>query len=250
MLNIRETKNEADEVVKEVLISNRLYIPLINRFVGYKSVDDEAEKEDEDKRNFYGWSNTRHEEWLVVVDPRIAKYLFLIFQLTLYRKDTMSKRPLNVSKYSSLEDNLVDDSNDHIYNTSDEKIYAITRQGFSKSTFMVNMINNFGELGGFQKILDRIQHTENWAPIELVSPLIGVIGNMSPLLHKEFAYEYLPKLKEAIWKNLLQSPESNIRNFTKDRLEDILQGLDVILKRVYTVAESNEVKIISLYSYI
>lgn len=90
-------------------------------------------------------------------------------------------------------------------------------------------------------ILERIKDTQNWAPIELVSLLLTVLGQISALLHREFVQEYIPALKETVWKNILQSPDSNIRNFTKERLDDILQALDCLFKRVYPASLRHEV---------
>ena len=61
--------------------------------------------------------------------------------------------------------------------------------------------------------------------------------------HREFALDYIPKFKEAVWRNLLKSPESNIRNFTKDKIDSLVQSFELILKRVYTVQEKQEVNI-------
>jgi len=144
-------------------------------------------------------------------------------------------------KTSNSEENKLDDTNDHIYTAGGEKVYAITRQSYCRSLFFVKMVNDFGELGGFKMILDRIQDTENWAPIEVVTFYLAIIGNISNLLHREFANEYIPVLRKAVWKNLLQSPDSNIRNFTKEKLDDIVSAFETLLKRIYKYDELYEV---------
>jgi len=42
-------------------------------------------------------------------------------------------------------------------------------------------------MGFFDKILERLEDTENWCPIEIASNLIGGIGNISGILYREFA---------------------------------------------------------------
>jgi len=147
-------------------------------------------------------------------------------------------------KVSNKEENGLDDTNDHIYTAGGEKIYAIIRQEYCRSNFFVKMVNEFGALGGFQMIIDRIQDTNNWAPIEIVTLYLTIIGNISNLLHREFAHEYIPGLRRAVWKNLLQSPDSNIRNFTKEKLDDIISAFETLLKRVYQYDEIYEVLLI------
>lgn len=153
----------------------------------------------------------------------------------------MVKKNQTKESLNNNEETMIDDSNDHVYNqVGGEQIFALTRQMHCRSTFMVEMINKFGELGGFDKILHRIQNTENWAPIEVVTLLLSVVGQISLLLHKDFANEYIPTLKQAVWNNIVKSPESNIRNFTKERLDEIIEACETLFKRVYSINERRE----------
>ena len=108
---------------------------------------------------------------------------------------------------------------------------------------MINLIEKIGKKGAFQLILDRITDTKNWASIDLVSLFSNIIAGLFMVYHREFAFSYIPKFKEAVWRNLLKSPESNIRNFTKDKIDSIVQAFEMILKRVYTIQEKQEVNI-------
>lgn len=154
----------------------------------------------------------------------------------------MAKK-LYMGSSSNSDDPVVDDSNDKIYNQDGKALYVIIRSNHCKSTFLINLINQFAEMGGFERIYERITDTKNWAPIETVSVLSSVIGNLSPLLHRDFALEYVPRFKEAVWRSLLYGPESNVRNFTKDKIEGIIQAFDALLKRVYSLPEKQEVRI-------
>jgi len=44
----------------------------------------------------------------------------------------------------------------------------------------------------------------------------------------------LPKIKDAVIKNLIESPGHNVRNFQKDKIEGVLKGLKDILGRFMT----------------
>ena len=117
----------------------------------------------------------------------------------------------------------------------------MTRNPICKSIFFIDLVNLAGQRGMFQLVLDRISDTKNWASIDLTSVLVGIIGNLYGILVKEFAQSYIPKFKEAIWKNLLKSPEANIRNFTKDKIDSIVTSFEPLLKRAYTTQERQEV---------
>ena len=212
ILDTRESETyESDVPVKEV-------------YVGFRRYDEEGDREDEEGRSYYETSN-RDDDWLVVMDPRLAK------------KGTMVSKHQNRDS----EETMIDDSNDHIYTAGGDVVFALTRQMHCRSTFMIQMINKFGELGGFDLILNRIKNTENWAPIEVVTLLVSVVGNISLLLHKDFADEYIPSLKSAVWNNIVKSPESNIRNFTKERLDEIIEACETLFKRLYSINERREV---------
>jgi len=151
----------------------------------------------------------------------------------------MAKK-LYMGSSSNNDDPVVDDSNDKIYNADGSVIYAVTRPAHSKSIFMINLINKIGEMGGFERMLQRIADTDNWAPIEITSLIVTILGNIHAVLHRDFCYDYVPRLKEAVWRNLLKSPDSNIRNFTKERIDNIIQAFDGLLKRVYSLPEKYE----------
>jgi len=157
----------------------------------------------------------------------------------------MAKK-LFMGSSSNTEDPVIDDSNDKVYLEEGKKLYAITRPAHCKSAFMVKMVNRFGEEGGFDKILQRISDIENWAPIEIVSLMVTLVGELHSVLHRDFALNYIVRLKEAVWNNLLKSPDGNIRNFTKERIDNILKAFDDLLKRVYSLPEKNEVRLSGL----
>lgn len=56
----------------------------------------------------------------------------------------------------------------------------------------INLINKFGWNGGFGTILKRIQNKANTCPIEIVASIVEAIGNISELMCKSFAEEFIP----------------------------------------------------------
>lgn len=143
---------------------------------------------------------------------------------------------------SSTDESQIEDSNDHVYsvNKDNKKIYCITRLGHCRSVFLINLLNKIGVLGAFDKILDRISDRNRWCPIDLTSIYVSLLGNCHAVFHRDFALEYIPKLKKAVWENIIMSPDSNIRNFSKEKIEGICNGFDLLLKRVYSIPEKQE----------
>ena len=153
----------------------------------------------------------------------------------------MAKK-LYMASSSSSDDPQIEDSNDHVcsVNKENQKIYCITRQGHCRSVFLVSLLNKIGTMGVFDKLLERISDKTKWCPIDLTSNYVSILGNCHAVFHREFALEYIPKLKKAVWENVLKSPDSNTRNFTKEKIEGIYNAFDHLLKRVYSIPEKQE----------
>lgn len=137
------------------------------------------------------------------------------------------------------EEGQIEDSNDLIY-TADQnqpRIFFVPRKGYCNSIFLINLLNKIGIQGGFDKILNRISDDKKWCPIEITSLLVTTLGECHALFHREFALEYIPKLKAAVWNNILKIDTMNL---SIEILEAILRGLDSLLKRVYSIPERSE----------
>ena len=153
----------------------------------------------------------------------------------------MAKK-LYMASSSSVDDPQIEDSNDHIYAAegNNPKLYCITRQGYCRSVFLIGLLNKIGQMGFFDIVLNRIADKNRWCPIDITSGLSATIGSLHAVLQRDFALEYIPKLKEAVWENILKSPDSNIRNFSKEKIEAITSAFDNLLKRVYSIPEKQE----------
>lgn len=144
---------------------------------------------------------------------------------------------------------MFDDSNDIIYEEDGlkEEIFekkhkfAINRSKICKCSSLILWVNTLGGMGLFNKIMDRICDKKNWCPIDFLANLLMALGNLHGILYRKFALEFLPKILNAAFDNVLESPESNFRNFTKDKIEGVITGLEKIAKRLYTVKERYEV---------
>ena len=125
--------------------------------------------------------------------------------------------------------------------------YAITRPegyGSCKSAYLAKIINKFGEKKGFDLIMEKIKDEKNWCSIDFVTNIINAFGNFHGLFFRSFALEYINKFKDACFRNILESPESNLRNFSKEKIDSIFQSLGKLIKRSNSLGEKYEVNII------
>jgi len=58
--------------------------------------------------------------------------------------------------------------------------------------------------------------------------------------------DYLPKLIQAIIYRIMNTPESDIRNYSKKGLDEIQLALEELAKRCMSLGEKNEVRRIPL----
>ena len=129
-----------------------------------------------------------------------------------------------------------------IYNKiiPEKNLFAIVRPPI-RSLFIVKMANHLGQIGFYKMLLEKVSDKVNWCPIELLHFYIQAIGNMHSIFFRDFALPFITSLKEYVFYNILKSPDSNVRNFTKEKIENVITGFNDLLKRIYSVDEKNEV---------
>lgn len=119
-----------------------------------------------------------------------------------------------------------------IYDNKENKIqvYAIVRRR-NRSALLVQLLNRFGEIGGYQKILDKIdQDDSETTTIELIFYYIDALTAASSMFNKVFLEDYIPKLEAAVKKKILNSSSAALRLAKKDRIDGIVRALIGTLK--------------------
>lgn len=195
---------------------------------------EDGEKMDaETGKNYRGWSN-KFDEWISIHNPRIRAF------------GTFSREAVSLS---SSHNEIFDDSNDTLFEEVDVKNpifanqnkFAINRMKICKCSSLILWVNTLGSMGLFQKILDRITDKKNWCPIDFLANLLMALGNLHGVFYRKFAIDYLQKVLDGAFYNVLNTPESNFRNFTKDKIEGVITGLEKIVKRLYTLKDRYEI---------
>ena len=170
----------------------------------------------------------------------------IIKQINNNRLNRYSK---NFCKYASMSyaEESIKDQSDFIYEYQQTGvIYAVPRfntRNQRKSQLMIDLIQEFGQNGGFELFHNRISSTNPWCPIDVVHPMLVILGNIHEQLTRNFCYSYVPALWDHVQNNLLNSPDSNLRNFSSQKISECLNGLGLVLKRVYSLKEKAEVQI-------
>jgi hypothetical protein len=75
-------------------------------------------------------------------------------------------------------------------------------------------------------IIKRLEAIAPSAPIEVTIELVGLVAGICRLFHRQYALSYLPRLTDTLVQYLLNSSDSNIRNFSKERLDTLFISFD------------------------
>jgi len=206
-------------------------------FIGYRTYRKDGEKTDPDGRTYRGWSKS-FDEWIETFSLRIQPPTSLSH--TGYIECKSGDR-----EYDRI---TVDDKKDILLNSPrGVKIFCVERGDKENQEFVVNLLNNFGIEGGFDKILKRLK--ERALPfgiffierVELLYSYIEILGTIWALFHRKFACEYIPKVKDAVVECLKAIHSTEVRKLERDCLDKIGFHLSNLLRRVYTVFEREKI---------
>lgn len=210
--------------IKEQQISETRSVKLAN--IGFRVYQENGKKNDE-KGNYEGWSN-RFDEWLSIYSPRIQAYLSKTLK-------------------GSFEDNDLNDDYDALVrpNEGQTRVYAVPRVRKCISRMFLNMINLFGNEGGFDLVLECLKQDESTPPkiegfpmnLNIVGILVSNLSNPYAIYHKEFITEYAPKFVEICVQKLRAAPEKSLRDVRRERIESIIKSIDNFQRRLITKEE-------------
>jgi hypothetical protein len=146
-------------------------------------------KTDNEGKNFIGWSE-KYDEWKPAECP------------TIQRLGSMHKFYHTCYKATMHYDDVVQhDIYDPIYNSKQVHHWGTYRYNqFNGSGFMHNIINNFGRLGGFEKIQNKLREMvkDNTAEAkfdnDLVYQYIKFVSRTAFNWNRQFAFQYLQSI--------------------------------------------------------
>ncbi|CAD8119650.1 unnamed protein product [Paramecium sonneborni] len=194
----------------------------IEYIVGFRIYDDRGNLYDSIGKKYFGW-NQQYDERIRAVSPRIQKL------------NTFSKGQYP-NPYS--QDDSIHDSNDFLYPDNHYAIPRFYTKQTRRSIVLTQMINDFGNHGLFQFILQSIQSK---CTIDFLHVYMQILNNIHEMLHKQFVINYIPNLYIAVQNNILQSADNNLRNFTTQKITDVLYALNNLMKRIYPIQKRSEI---------
>lgn len=99
----------------------------------------------------------------------------------------------------------------------------------------MELVNRADELGIFRQTLEAIQ--QSTLPVEICSELVHVISTFSGVFSRRFAIVFLRDLADAVVQYLNRIDEANIRNFSKERCDNLMISLHDFYRRLLTAEE-------------
>jgi len=124
-----------------------------------------------------------------------------------------SKSPFNIPR--SISESYFDDFNDILLDPETKNV-GVLRYEYCRSYMLTDFINYVHkEHNLFERVLQAVE-TKKFG-IEVTADLISCIAQLHPLLHRNFALEYLTRLSNALLEYVTKADEMTIRNFTKER---------------------------------
>ncbi|CAD8095799.1 unnamed protein product [Paramecium sonneborni] len=190
--------------------------PILKYNVAFRFYTEEGTNVDDGSLMRYIGYNRYHDESITACHPRLA-----------ICGDHILRR------FNSLEQ-YIDDSYDILYEQDyqEDKFYAILRPKQSKSFLLIQFINHFGYLGGFDKVL-------NIQSVDILANYMSAIGNIHAQLFRSFCFEYIPKL-QGLRQTLLHSDEQTLRNMGREKMNLIIQAFKVLLDRIMNEDQRRE----------
>jgi hypothetical protein len=171
----------------------------------------------EDERGtFDGWSS-KFDEWVPVFSPRIMSFMTKCGQIE--------------------EEEVADDVDDQMPPSDQFKVYyAVPRPQVCISSVYLSYLNIFGNMGGFNKIIEVIGDDESEKKYENMD--INVIGCLAQIVtqpymvfHKKFVHEHGQKIIDVIKNRLILAPDQALRDVRKEQIDGIIKSVENISRR-------------------
>lgn len=117
-----------------------------------------------------------------------------------------------------------------------KRVYAVPRAFQCKSEKFISTINLFGNMGGFEAIMDLLENEqmsdkEGELTILIIGCLAQIITNPFPVYHKDFITEFGKRIQDSIAKRLMNTSDASLRDVRKEQIDSVIKSLENITKR-------------------
>ena len=174
------------------------------------------------KVSYDGWSS-RYDEWLSITSDRIAQFK---------SKALGGQEAGGVSGSGVFLSREFDDSSD-----SDDQ-FAVFRGKEWGSYLLTEKINYFGSQGGFDFLIQRIlQRPAQALPVTLLKKILDSLARGFVVLGKQFLRRFLIPLRLSIFDSILDLSDVEMRELSKEIIEEIVKAMEKLLKRIYSTRD-------------
>mmetsp|Transcript_33660 Transcript_33660/g.51961 ORF Transcript_33660/g.51961 Transcript_33660/m.51961 type:complete len:221 (+) Transcript_33660:757-1419(+) len=204
-------ENEEDgKTIPMCLIGMRVYVPGGTR---------------EDSRGRFDGYSAQFDEKIPLYSPRLAKYMTL-------------------STKTHFEDDELDETLDTVIKPEEgqSRVWAVPRPPKYLSSELIRHVNLFGERGGLELIIDRIENAElsdkeTGFNLCVMAILVNFVSLATVIYHKDVVADFFGRLITSSSKRLLEAPDKALREVRKEHIEAIVRSVDMMNMRIQSKSE-------------
>lgn len=203
ILDERFTEIEDGRAIKEFYIGFRVYVES-----SFKH----------DSRGFFEGFSDRFDTWISAASPRIARY---------YTKS--QNKGFDYYDTQDEHDSIIKPKEGH------SRVYAVPRLRKCMSSALIDLVNEFGNWGGYDQILRLLDNEK--VGFEMISALMKILGHNWVIFHKDFIGEYGVKFTKSAENRIKNGTDEQLRNVKKDRTETVISAIDNLKRRFVDKAQ-------------
>jgi hypothetical protein len=193
-------------------------------YVGWRIRHPDGDKTDGDGNKFYGWEDS-YDEWLPLQSARLAPlHTHTDSSFKNMTSEAQTKKP---EKETKAEDEAPPDESLDLVVTHHKgaEIFAVQRKA-CLSDLLIDFLNEFGRLGGFDKIMERVEaHEKGKEELILLSAYTECFAKSAPVMHRKFVDKYFKRFEAAAVKSMLEANEQQLRATRRERFDDMIESL-------------------------
>ena len=123
-----------------------------------------------------------------------------------------------------------------------DDVYGVYRGLLIHQSFhLVDIVNEFGKIGGFEAIIERLGNHKPNIPVKNLRFIISPLSKCSKMYSRKTAQAFIPKMHELTFETLESLSDVELRDLRKDFLERIVNSVENFLKRFKTTEEIAEI---------
>lgn len=112
-----------------------------------------------------------------------------------------------------------------------------TRRAQMCSYYLIQNINYWGHIGGFQAQLDRLRCLDAPLSLQGLLRIVQPIAEIRQLLNEEFLLTFVPSLQQAFAEHVLALPDDTLKGLTRQALNRPMAYIGALMERVFSQSD-------------